>query len=152
MVQVINPMIKNRLIKLLFGYDWEIVEILGAFFKIAWGVQLLLPVSGTGTKSFQIIPNYQLIASGLIVIGLIHFYIIFSNKLEARRWITLFAVAFWIFTVVFIYLKTGIPSLTLIVIAGFMTINFWRLGIAVRNERRNKNVGPPVTTGERRFV
>ncbi len=153
MAQAINYM--NRIIKLFFNYDWEIVEIQGAVFKICWGIWLLLPF-----RVFRMVQGYNAIGNenywgwGLLILGLIHFAAIASNKLSLRRWITFIAILFWIFSIILIWLQSHTAGLLpmFAVIGFFMTINFWRLGIMMKVEKRRKNIGPPAGMTERRSV
>lgn len=147
----------KRLIKLLFGYDWEVIEIQGAVFKITWGIWLLLPFD-----TFRAIEGYYAVGLenawgwGLLILGLIHFGAILSNKITLRRWITFIALMFWIFTVVLIYQQSHTAALLpmFVVIALFMGINFLRLGLQQKiqtlvNERKI-DLGSPSGKPERR--
>jgi len=128
---MLRPLTK-QLTKFLFSYDWEIIEIQGAIFKIAWGTWLLLPFD-----TFRQIQGYFAVGIenmwgfGLLTLGLLHLTAVISKRLFFRRWLTFVAFLFWLFTLVLIYQQSPTAALLPMfgVIAIFMMINFLRLGI-----------------------
>lgn len=138
--------------RFIFSYDWEIVEIEGAIFKIMWGIWLLLPF-----QTFRQISGYTAISTeniwgfGLLFLGLVHFGAITSGKIRLRRWITFIAFLFWLFTILLIFKQSPTAALLPLfaVIAFFMGLNFIRLG-AVQEDRRREDLGAPVGIAERR--
>lgn len=126
---------RTFVVNFFFNYNWEIVEIEGAIFKISWGIWLLLPF-----QTFKSIQGYAGIATenywgwGLLLLGTIHLLSIASGRLFIRRWITFIAFLFWIFTVVLIWSQAPTAALLPLfsVIAFFMGLNFLRLGIEIK--------------------
>src|SRR6185503_20309153 len=98
--------------RFIFTYDWEVVEIQGAIFKIAWGVWLLLPF-----PVFRAVQGYNAVGTenwwgiGLLIYGLAHFIAILSGNRLARRIFTFGAFLFWIFTVILIWQQTHTAAL-----------------------------------------
>lgn len=161
--------ITARIFKLLFNYDWEIIEIQGATFKILWGFWLLLPF-----KTFRAIEGYFAAGGenywgwGLLALGALHFAAIITNynisfsigrrtyKINSRRWLTFIAFLFWAFTAVLIWQQSNTSALLpfFALIAFFMILNFFRLGIQMQAEdmldQRKVNLGSPAGVAERR--
>ncbi len=119
---------------MIFHYDWEIVEIQGAIFKIVWGGWLLLPFS-----TFKGQAVYDALGSitsesvwGLFVLllGFGHLVAIAYGTTNIRRHFIFVACAFWVFiSVIFGMSRVGSALITLpIVIAFFLAINYLRLG------------------------
>lgn len=147
----------SKFIKILFSYDWEVIEIQGAVFKIVWGLWLLMPFD-----TFRAIKGYYAVGLenywgwGLLILGMIHLYSIFSRKLLFRRWITFVAFTFWIFTIVLIWEQAHTSALLpfFAIIAFFMGLNFLRLGIQGKVDQlideRKINLGAPDGYAERR--
>lgn len=142
----------KRLIRFLFSYDWEVVEIEGAFFKIAWGIWMLMPWATFKTISVYFGLTENQWGVGLLTIGTIHIISIFRGSIFSRRWFAFFGAAFWAFNAISVGLQS--PTAALIPLFGiislFMLINFYRLGVVQELSRRQKNEGPPVGTDDRR--
>lgn len=125
----------TKIKKLFFQYDWEIVEIQGATFKIVWGIWLMLPFS-----TFKDLAVYDALAKvapesawGFIVmtLGILHLMAISSGSIFWRRALILIACMFWIFiAMAFSISRIGSALIPLtIVIAFFMAVNYLRLGV-----------------------
>lgn len=125
----------SKLRRMIFNYDWEIVEIQGSIFKIVWGFWLLLPFN-----TFLGQPVYDALASltnevgwGLFVfiLGLCHLLTIAYGTVKWRRAFILVACMFWMFlSVIFGITRTGSALIPLtIVITFFLAINYLRLGL-----------------------
>lgn len=127
--------IVSNIRRLFFGYDWDIVEIEGALFKLTWGLWMLLPF-----PVFKSVSVYSQIASentwgvSLAALGVIHLYAVINNKIWLRRVMCFIAFSFWLFTIILIYIQAPTASLlpTFSIIAFFMAMNFVRLGAASR--------------------
>lgn len=144
-------------VKMFFLYNWEIVEVQGALFKIGWGIWLLLPFpTFTSIQGYTAVTTENYWGWGLLILGSIHLAAIAYNRLPIRRWITFIAFIFWIFTVVLIYSQAHRAALIPLfsIIALFMGLNFLRLGVEIRAKQiideRRSNIGPPEGTAERR--
>ncbi len=115
----------------ILTYDWEVVEIQGALFKISWGIWLLMPF-----PTFKAISGYNAVGTenywgvGLLVYGMLHFLAIMSSNRFARRWLTFGSFLFWVFTCILIYQQAPTAALLPLfaVIAFFMGLNFIRIG------------------------
>jgi hypothetical protein len=135
----------SRLKQFMFSYSWEIVEIEGAAFKLAWAIWLLLPF-----QAFRSISGYASVATeniwgvGLLILGAIHLYSVVKHKRRLRQVMTFIAFLFWLFTVVLIWFQSHTAALIPLfaVIALFMFINFLRLSIPVGQvDQRVVNLG-----------
>lgn len=126
----------SKIRKLLFQYDWEIVEIQGAIFKIVWGIWLFLPFDTFGGQpvydSLSKITNETTWGFFIIVLGLIHLWAISSGIVKYRRVMIFVAFMFWVFiSVVFGVSRIGSALIPLTaVIAFFLAVNYIRLGIS----------------------
>lgn len=135
----------SKLRKLLFQYDWEIVEIQGAIFKIVWGIWLFLPFDTfTGLDVYDAlrkVTNETTWGIFVIVLGLIHLWAISSGVIKYRRTMIFVAFLFWIFiSVVFGVSRIGSALIPLtIVIAFFLAVNYLRLGIPTLFSRYRVN-------------
>lgn len=139
--------------RFLFTYDWEIVEIQGATFKIMWGVWLLSPF-----QTFRTIAGYNQVASentwgwGLLLLGLIHLIAILSKNRIMRIIMCMIAFLFWTFTVILVaqqlWTSAIVPMFS--VIAFFMGINFTRL-VLDKPDQRGTDLGPLPGHPERRM-
>lgn len=131
-----------RLKRFLFTYDWEVVEIQCASFKIAWGAWLLLPFQTFGGQSYRglasIAPE---VAWGIIilVIGLLHMKAVLGKSMAFRKIMIFIGFCFWLFMAL-IFALNRIESLMipiLFVIDFFLAMNYLRL--SVPNIFRAKN-------------
>lgn len=147
----------------MFTYDWEVVEIMGAVFKITWGIWLLLPF-----PVFRAIEGYNAVGTeswwgiGLLIYGTLHLMAVIAGHRFYRRWLTFGAFLFWIFTVFLIWQQSHTAALlpTFTVIAFFMGLNFIRIGKLPTTMRtivkgsaideRIIDLGPPDGMAERR--
>lgn len=132
--------ITRALYKLIFSYDWEIVEVQGALFKITWGLWLLLPFN-----VFKAIEGYSAYGSEnfygalLLIMGIIHLVAIASHKVDIRRRITFMAFLFWLFSIIMVYTQspTGALLPMFAVVAFFMGVNFIRLSRIIRERDKD---------------
>lgn len=135
----------------IFNYDWEIVEIEGAIFKVAWGLWLLMPWRTFRTiQGYNAFGNENLWGWGLFLLGAVHLVAIFSGHRLFRRTLTMLAFFFWLFIIVLLFLQSKtsalIPMFT--IIAFFMGMNFIRL--KAKPDQRVENLGRPNGLPERR--
>lgn len=144
--------------RFIFTYDWEIVEVQGALFKLTWGIWLLLPF-----KVFRTVPGYNAFGSenlwgwGLAALGFVHLIAILSGNLYWRRRLTLTAFFFWIFIIVLLALQSATAAFlpTFVIIAFFMGMNYIRMRFEEKIQQhlideRKINLGPPAGMAERR--
>lgn len=142
----------NSFKRFLFSYDWEIVEVQGAVFKVIWGIWLLSPF-----QTFRTISGYNQIASentwgwSLLILGLIHLLAVLSRYRKLRITMCMIAFLFWTFTVVLVvqqlWTSAIVPMFS--VIAFFMGLNFTRL-VLMKPDSRLLDQGPPSGQPERR--
>lgn len=132
---------------MIFKYDWDIVEIEGAIFKIVWGIWLLLPFETfdgqevyTALKSIAPETLWGALVLGL---GLGHLIAIAYGTAKWRRHFILAACMFWIFiSVTFSISRIGSALIPLtIVITFFLSINYLRLGLPNINPLLRKKLG-----------
>lgn len=132
--------------RLVFSYDWEIVEVQGALFKIIWGIWLLLPFN-----TFQGLDVYSVLAGVmnetawavvLLFLGSLHFLTITTGSIKWRRVMIFVACMFWIFiSIVFGLARIGSALIPItFVIAFFLAINYIRLGVPVVDKGRTDRV------------
>lgn len=124
----------KKIFRAIFHYDWEVVEIQGAFFKMAWGVWIFLPWTTFGPTGYNGLANVMSETEwGILVmaLGVIHFWAILSHKVWFRRLMIFVAFMFWIFmAVVFALSRIGNLSTPLMfVIAFFLAVNYLRLSM-----------------------
>lgn len=121
--------------RILFHYDWEIVEVQAAFFKIGWGVWLLLPFQTfTNTGGYSVLASLAkepIIGIFITAIGILHIIAIISHNIKFRRNMIFFSIMFWLF-MCFVFGLTRIGALIvplMMVIGFFLTINYLRLSL-----------------------
>lgn len=125
----------QSLYRLLFSYDWDVVEVEGALFKLSWGLWMLLPF-----PVFRTVSMYSLIAPEnvwgifLILFGTIHLYAVGTQNLHWRRVMSLVSFFFWLFSVILLFLQAPTAALipTFAIIAFFMGVNFIRLNLLAK--------------------
>lgn len=127
----------NKIKFYLFTYDWEVIELQGAIFKIAWGLWLVMPFQSyraAGGITASRYENYWAIA--LLVLGVLHFWSIKSGHLKWRRRFTFIAFAFWLFTILVVGQSSWSSPLIpfFVIIAFFMALNNIRLGMPPKIE------------------
>lgn len=136
----------QQLKRLIFNYDWEVVEIEGAVFKVLWGFWILLPWNSFGnfpTNVFAVFgklgPEW-VIGLGVMLLGLAHLYAIGFARRPTRRNFILVAFMFWLFTsVCFGMARIGSAMIPFtLVICFFLAVNYFRLGIPVIDMGRQK--------------
>lgn len=120
--------------KILFQYDWEVVEIQCAFFKIGWGIWLLLPFHTFGGASYRglatVMPE---VAWGIFIlfIGIVHFRAVFSKHLWFRKLMIFSGFSFWLYMAL-IFSLNKVESLMIplmVIISFFLAVNYLRLSI-----------------------
>lgn len=125
-------------------YEWEIIEIQGASFKLAWALLLLAP-----GNTFRAVQGYTAISLevywgwGLLIIGSVHMYSIFSRRKYKlfRTIMTFIGFSFWVFSGFLIYFQSHTLSLPIMfwLIALFLFLNFLRLSLP------EETIPPPAT-------
>ena len=142
----------KRLVKFLFSYDWEVVEIEGAFFKLAWGIWLLMPWDTFKSVTVYVGLSENVWGWGLFTVGTLHLISVFRGSIFARRWFAFFGSGFWAFNAIAIFLQSHTAALIPLfsIMSLFMLINFYRLGVMQELMRRQKELGPPPGIEERR--
>lgn len=131
-----TPIKVSKFTRLLFHYNWEVVEIIGGISKILCGIWLMLPFStfyGTPiyTSMASVLPEWSW-GLAMVIIGAIHLYILgYSNSLTLRTRMALFAIMFWIFlAIIFAIGRVGSLLVPLTAIFPvFLTINYLRLKV-----------------------
>ncbi len=121
--------------RLLFSYDWDIVEIEGAMFKLSWGLWMLLPF-----PVFRTVSAYTLIAPEniwgifLVIFGAFHMYAVFTRQLNWRRLMSFISFFFWLFSAILLLIQAPTAALipTFVIIAFFMGVNYIRLGVLAK--------------------
>lgn len=122
---------------LFFNYDWEIVEIQGATFKILWALFLLMPFPAFKTISgYASIGTENYWGSGLLIIGVLHMYSILIHKRWMRKLMTFISSLLWLFITFIVWQEAHTSALLVffLTIGFFMFLNFLRLSIPV-NQR-----------------
>ena len=125
----------------MFSYDWEVVEVQGAMFKIAWGIWMMMPFpmfktiegySAYGTENFY--------GAALLFMGVIHLIAIGSHKIDIRRRITFLAFLFWFFSIIMVYTQSHTSAILplFVVVAFFMGVNFIRLSRIIRERDKDQ--------------
>lgn len=121
--------------RFIFTYDWEVIEIEAAIFKIMWGFWFLLPF-----PFFSSIRGYTGVAPedvwgfSLLALGSAHLWAISAHRKIFRKWATFLSFLFWLFSTILIWLQVpeGAIIPLLMVITIFVLFNFIRLSIRVK--------------------
>lgn len=128
-------MVMKKITKILFHYDWEIVEVIGASFKIVWGIWLLLPFQTFyGTVVYDALSTVTTEKGWglfILILGSIHLAAIINGVIKYRRFMLMIGCMFWVFiTVVFAITRigSGLVPMTM-VLSFFLAVNYLRLGI-----------------------
>lgn len=133
--------ITRTIFKLIFGYDWEVVEVQGAMFKIAWGVWMLLPFPMFKTfEGYTAYGTENFYGLSLLIMGIVHLTAIASHKVDIRRRITFLAFLFWFFSIIMVYTQSKFSALIPLfaVVAFFMGVNFIRLSRIIRERDKDQ--------------
>src|SRR3982750_520621 len=91
----------SKLKRMLFNYDWEIVEIQGSMFKIFWGIWLMIPFNTfAGSPSYaplETIANEFTWGLVIFILGSLHLISMAYGNRKIRRHLIMLACGFWVF-------------------------------------------------------